>query len=589
MSGNVNVRTFGRKKELVAKADTAVPAATSTAVTDPGTSSDGSFGDYKIIRPKLNAKNLVQMHIDSGALRPNIDAYAVNIHGYGFALDPVFDFAAADVDMHVDDALAIDASGQWGVDPPPTPDDVLTAKVEQLELSTRRQIGKANLFFKNACSAKSWTEMVMQMRVDQETVGYTFLEVRRDVQGRISGFAPVRPQDFVALKSTKLIEVKIPYARSPLSWDTRTEDRYGHLWGQLDSSGLPKTIFKPFGDPRVISSRSSATFATVAELNAAEPGVRAATELVLFCIPHLSTSFFGVPRWIGATMSVQGSHDAELVNALYFDSKSVPPLAVLVSGGSLTPEAVTRIESYIEDELQGVENWHKILVIEAEPADNAMSPLNSGKVRIELVPLTAAQHDDGLFQKYIANAAKTIGENFRNPKIVRGDIDGVNRATALAALAFAEHQVYAPLREGFDWWVNTFVMSELGLSLVRYRTQSPVSTDLDTAMAVAELTKANVLVPGDGREMAGTIFNKRFRTITEQWTKQPMPLTLAEELTSGTGDSERRTEGAVGAAQAQDRVRKQFDDLADRDVVTLRLPGPLSRYLITDTDTDENS
>ncbi len=587
MSANVTSRVFkGGGRAPVVKAETPVPATASTAATDAGSSSDGGIGVYKIVRPLLNPKHLLQEHIDSSALRPNIDAYSSNIHGNGFALDPAFDFNADDIDERVDDAMAIDKGGQWGADEPIAAPEVIAAKIAELKLATRRQAARAQLFFKNACSTKSWTDLIMGLRQDLEIIGYAFLEVRRDVQNRISGFAPVRPQDFVALKSTQLIEVEIPYARSPLSWDLRTEDRYGHLWGQCDSSDMVKTVFKPFGDPRVISSKTTVTYASLAELQAAEPGVRAATELVQFCIPHAATSFFGLPRWIGATMAVQGSRKAELINASYFDNKSVPPLAILVSGGSITPEAVTRIESFVEDELVGVENFHKILVIEAEPASDPMSPLNSGKVRIELVPLTAAQHDDGLFMKYIAKCRDMVGESFRNPRIVRGDIDGINRATALAALAFAESHVYGPLREGFDWWVNTAIMSALGLSLVRYRTQSPVATDLDTAMAVAELTKANVLVPGEGRGFAARVFNTPLVTITEPWTKKPMPLTLAEALTAGTGDVERRSEGVVGTAQSQKQIGEL---LGEPEVVTLRLPGPLSRYFIPDPAQQDES
>ena len=64
-----------------------------------------------------------------------------------------------------------------------------------------------------------------------------------------------------------------------------------------------------------------------------------------------------------------------------------------------------------------------------------------------------------------------------------------------------------------------------------------------------------------------------------------MPLTLAQQLTSGTGDAERRTTGAVGASQSQ-AATKMLSSLVDKqlDVLTLRLPGPLSQYFVPHTD-----
>ena len=65
---------------------------------------------------------------------------------------------------------------------------------------------------------------------------------------------------------------------------------------------------------------------------------------------------------------------AEEVNYLYFENKSVPPLALLVSGGRLSESAVPRIERFIEENLKGKQGFHKILILEAESNSSGPDP-----------------------------------------------------------------------------------------------------------------------------------------------------------------------------------------------------------------------
>jgi capsid portal protein len=540
--------------------DVAAPASAPTSTTEWSTDG-GKLSDYAVVRPCINPEVLQVEHINSNSLRQNVDAYSTNIHGYGHQLEPVIDFESENVSEQVVTQYELDQAGLWGTPPEISPNQI-PQEVENLKSQTRRELARANLFFSSlACSDSSWTKLTRLLRQDLEILGFALLEVRRDTNGRLAGFALPRSHKFVALDTTETVEVRVPYRKSAYGWGTRLEDRLGNLWALTDASGQPKKVFKNTGDPRVISSKTAKTYSSEAELEREEPGVRPATEVVCFRIDHALDHRFGIPRWFGVYKGVQGSRLAESVNLNYFNNKSVPPLALLVSGGSISEDAKARIESYIEDEIKGVENFHKILIIEAmDQRAGAGDPFNSGKIKVELVPLTKAQHDDGLFQKYIASSRDMVGEAMRNPRIVRGDIDGINRATAVAALSFAEGQVYAPLREEFDWWVNNFVLYELGCSAIIYRTQSPIATDLETATAIEGLTKANVLVPGEARKFVERVFNTRLSTISAEWTKQPMPLTLTELLAGGgstSGEGERQGIGPASAA------RKILDDMIE--------------------------
>jgi hypothetical protein len=54
-----------------------------------------------------------------------------------------------------------------------------------------------------------------------------------------------------------------------------------------------------------------------------------------------------------------------------FDSKGVPPLAVLVSGGTLNKSAGQKIAPFIESKLKGRAHYHSVLVVEAVPSTSS--------------------------------------------------------------------------------------------------------------------------------------------------------------------------------------------------------------------------
>src|SRR5262249_8333624 len=150
---------------------------------------------------------------------------------------------------------------------------------------------------------------------------------------------------------------------------------------------------------RVLSRKTGMFFRSVEDLVAADPDDGPATEVLHFKL-HNARSAYGTPRWIGNLLSVLGTRQAEEVNFLYFTNKSVPPLALLVSGGRLSAQSVPRIESFIENHLKGKNNWHRILVLEAESPSTGGGLDHTGRMKIELKPLTSAQQQDALFGNY---------------------------------------------------------------------------------------------------------------------------------------------------------------------------------------------
>lgn len=542
------------------------------------------FSRAAAIEPPYDPERLLIEFENSNALRQNVDAYSQNVDGFGYRFEPTLDLDADDVDSVISNALVIDkfeqsqremAEFDWNYEP--TPEEIETMK-KMIRRRMELEKGKLDLFFAFSVSDRSFTELRKNSRMESEIIGHGFWEIRRNLGGRLAafGYVPSYTVRAVDLGSDDVIEREVPIKVSPIRWGTRRELHRAARWVQIVPGEQP-LYFKEFGDPRIISARTGQVHKSVDDMREKEgDDARPATELAQpFRVHSPRSGHYGVPRWIGNLKSVLGSKKAEMVNLLYFNNKSVPPLAVLVSGGSLSESAVDRIKDYVENELKGDEsNFHKILVIEASPASAPMEfdTLNSGKVRIEIVPLTSAIHNDALFMKYISVGRDMIGESMRNPKIVRGSTDQVNRATAQAALEFAEAQVYQPERAGFDWWINRFVMPELSILFWEFHSNSPVSTDLDTAKAIVELTKVGVLTPAESRRLTSRVFNVDLRNIKAAWVNQPLQLTLAgilmEDGSMSTGLVEHDVDSALtGSSKMLAKVvreaRKNKRDVVD--------------------------
>ena len=549
--GATHVRVIGSDRLAKAQAD----IVKDLAVGDPeqtnvkGVDDETIFAEAGSIPVPYDPVRLLEEFENSNILRQCVDSYAQNIDGWGHHFEPVFDLHAEDIDEKIATAILVDADQQararGGTLPAsfePTKQMIADTK-KRITRDMKLELNRAKCFFDFSVTDRSFEQLRKDTRVDQEVIGHGFWEVRRDAVGNMAALGYVPSFTIRAISwQDDMIEREVPIRASPLRFTTRTEihraRRYAQVLHGYTNMVRSKwlTYFKEFGDPRTISSASGKAYKDAAALQEAEKGVRPATELISFKVHTARSAVYGIPRWIGNLKSIMGSRKAEFVNLLYFDNKAVPPLALLVSGGSLTEEAVTRLESYIQNEIRGAENFHKILVIEAEPAGDPMDPLNSGKMRIELVPLTKAIHNDALFGKYDTANRNKVGESMRIPRILRADTADFNRATADAAIRFAEEQVFAPERTEFDWMMNRFIMPVLGIKYWTFVSNSPISTDLDRAKAIGDLVKQGVLIPAEARRLTARVFNEDLDTITAAWVKQPLQLTLAQQMTSSSPD-----------------------------------------------------
>ena len=486
-----------------------------------------NFTTAGAIVPLYDPYYLCWLHTVSSALEPNVRAYAVNIEGYGHKFLPVVNFDQRDeADDKIRETIRTEhvAEGLEG----DVSDADLAARKKKIQAEMANEQVELVAFFDYCSYDCSFIELRERTRVDLEVIGYAFWEVLRDHDGK-----PVQVVQVPAV-STRLM----PLDREVISFDqvqqigltqrTRRMRRRFRRFVQV-VLGFNMTYFKEFGDPRIISSRSNRVYASLEALEETEPGTPPATELVYFKI-HSPLSPYGVPRWVGAWLCVKGSRAAEEVNYDYLNNKAIPPGILAISGGKLAEGMRSVIEKHIEERIKGLENFNKLLILEADVGANS-NPAAGGRVKIEWIPMTQAQQKDALFGQYDDANRQKIGQTFRLSKILRGDSEVINRSVAESSLEHAEQQVFHPERVKVDYVINRTLLAALEIRYWRYESNSPIAKNPQTIteMMVA-LVMAGILTINEARVHVSDALNLRLPPRTELWADQPISLSAAGVL-----------------------------------------------------------
>jgi PBSX family phage portal protein len=492
------------------------------------------FENTSALVPPYDPEALITVMEHSDSLRTCIDAYLTNIDSYGHRFEPVIDLEADDAEEVIRVSMMLGQERTAELEDgdkfefkEPT-DEEIEERMEEIRMDALIEKAKAASWFEECVQDISFVELRRRTRMELEITGNAYWEVIRDESGNIVELTPLASFTMRLLAKDKTpTDIKVPYRTPDLEIDYR--DRSYRFRRYVQSYSGEYVYFKEFRDPRVISSKTGNAFASDADMQSKEytgqDDIIPATEVIHFKV-YSPRSSYGVPRWIGSLLAILGNRKASEVNLAYFDNKSVPPLALLVSGGSLNDESVNRIESYVEEELKGSENFHKILVIEAEKQEGGTAFDAGGTMKVEIVPLTSAQLKDAQFLEYMERNTDETGMSFRLPRLLRGDIRDFNRGTAEAALNFSEAQVFEPERNNFDHLIDTKLMLDLKFRYWRFKSNSPVRVNPET---LAEMIQSlgDVLPVGVALDLAEEVFGRNFSDVTADWAKRPLKLTLA--------------------------------------------------------------
>ena len=296
----------------------------------------GATRDQGIIQPPFNLRHLDRLCQENNTLEPCIEAMITNIEGTGYD----FEAEGEDEEDEEDDA----------------------------------QLDELTEFFAEPWPATSFREIRKLLRRDLERVGNGFLEVLRNAQDEIVFIRHVdakmmrilRLDDAVPLDQT----VMRKGATVSLKVMTR-ERRYCQL-----VNGVSLMYFKEFGSKRDLHKKT----AVWAPLGQRLPASMRATEIIHFTTILDSHTPYGVPRWISQMPSVLGSRKAEEFNLEFFDNGGVPPIMILLQGGTLQAETRQAIEEMTSGSAK--EN-NRVRVLEVEPTtgtvDSASKATHHGR------------------------------------------------------------------------------------------------------------------------------------------------------------------------------------------------------------------
>ena len=469
-------KNVSRVRALVIKAAPGKETGT-RQLANPWHSIEGMDG---LLIPPLDPLGLASLAELSSILRQCVEAMEINIPGFGWRLK-----------QHKD-----------------------TVDVEEIEDAVTEERARFEEFLTYAdWDENSFTKLRRNTRHDQELIGWAFWEALRDRKGDLCGFKQV-PTYTVRMTAIQIDPVTVEQCRAVGLGKNRKirkvnkeklfrryaqarllERYYGSRQTSAEGEEEPEIVwFKEYGDPRVMDWRDGKYEGEKSENGKAKENIPRefwASEIIHHKIysprdPH------GMARYIGNLLGLMGARSSEEINFTTFQNNNIPSMALLISGGIVTDETVERIAEFVEESIQGSDNYSKFLVIEAIPDEEEG---DSSAVRMELKPLTHVQHTDALFQVYDANEREKVRESFRLPPIFVGRSDDYTRATADTGRKIADEQIFDPERKEDDHMMNR-LLCDMGMKYHRFVTNTPnITNDQDIIKVIAAAERAGGMTP----------------------------------------------------------------------------------------------
>lgn len=479
----------------------------SEAVSDDPFSSLTEAG--RIIEPPFDMLTLAMLGEHSSELGQCVEAMEMNIDATGHRFVPR---------VKLDELEA---------NPKPETDPLLQAvRAEKIRLEN---------FFTYA-TIESFVAWRRKLRCDLEYTGNAYFEVLRSSDREIQGFTHLPSyqmrlgtlDDEPLLATRKILELQLDgsvVTKERKEWRRFrrfVQSRSIQRRGFTSLGGHKMRWFKEFGDPRQLNKNTG-------DFGADVPPEQQANEVIHLRL-HSPRTPYGIPRYIGNLLSIFGDRAAEEINYVTFRNNNIPSMILMVSNGQLTEGTISRIQTFVESQIQGSDNYSKFLIVEGEPFGEEGE--DGGQVKIEAKPLTNDQHKDALFQNYSSNNHDKIRRAFRLPPIFVGRAEDYTRATAESSRRLADEQIFQPDRNEFDALINRVLFPEMNVVCHRFQSSTPNTTDSQLLVKIiTDAEKTGGITPRIARQILEDILGIDLPAFPADFPADiPFSLTMAEAV-----------------------------------------------------------
>lgn len=548
----VKKRKENHVRAVVFKAENTQGQAPSKSIQDPWESItiERSQG---IISPPFDPIGLIDIYEMSSELQSNVDAMKTNIPGFGWRLKRL--------------GHTLPKQGE-------EPDPLLELHAQQ-----EKQHLESFLTYIDY-DDRSFTKLRGAYREELEVTGNAYLEVIEDLSGQVANWRNlpaftmrttlVDPEVVVAKQVQRIVRNRhsviriVPKQRRFRKYvQAKINGPFG-ITHHSTTADASLVWFKEYGDPRTMDWRTG---------EFVEPGTiekRYEATSVIHMRNETSRSPYGIPRWIGALVPLLGVRSAEEINFSTFNNNNIPNLAILVSGGQLTEGSIDRITQFVESNIQGDDNYSKILLLEAEGIEDDMGDM--ANVRMEIKPLSDTQHTDALFVEYDQRSREKIRQSFRLPPIYVGRAEDYTRATADVSRRIADEQIFNPERIEEDFFLNRFLLSEFEMLYHEFVTNTPnITNDEDLVRVMAGAEKTGGMTPRVAHAMLEDLMGRELPPPQGIDLDVPMSLQMAEAVKNQADPSEPGQQVTALKREIRARVERAMQLGATADDVLAEL------------------
>lgn len=443
-------------------------------------------------------------------------------------------------------------------------DELQRRQDEEMDSVVKEEIAKISNFFNNACLETTLLKLRDNLRRDYESTGNSYTEVLPSLAypGEPAGLDHLQSWTVrICRTDDEYTDHEVPRAVKDGTgkWGIQNfphRKRFRRFVQRRDQGGA-STYFKEWGDPRVINHKTGDVLAESWE-SASDVMRGLSANPVIHNKLYCPRSPYGLPRYIGNLFTIYGSRAAEVVNYTTLKCNNIPALMLLATNAQLSGGSINRIKEFVEERVQGDNNYSTILVIEAEPVTEGMK--DPGNMKLELKPLADTQHTDAMFVNYLNRNDDKLRQSFRLPPIYVGQTVDYNRATSESSKRLAEEQVFQPERNNVDSVFNTTLVPALGAASVLFRSNTPNVTDnyeLTQLLAVAE--RSGGLSPHISRLIVEDVLGRELPEINPDINPDtPFTLTMLREQLNADAEIAGATDESIAKTFTDDEVLEQL-------------------------------